>query len=126
MLLVIAIIALIAGVIWLRWDEFSSAGMLLAILGGLATAIMFFVIAVNYIGVEADVASSKARYESLKYQYENNFYDNDNDVGKYELVRDIREWNEDLARNKKLQHNFWIGVLIPDVFDQFEYIEIGE
>lgn len=36
---------------------------------------------------------------------------------------EIREWNEDLAWYKANQNDFWIGVFIPDIFDQFEFIE---
>ena len=39
-------------------------------------------------------------------------------------MHDIREWNEDLAANKVKQHNFWYGIFVPDIYDQFEFIEL--
>ena len=60
----------------------------------------------------------------LVYQYDNNFYNNDNEVGKYELVKSIQEWNEDLAYKKRLQRNFWIGIYYPNIYDQFEFISL--
>ena len=52
-------------------------------------------------------------------------YDNDNEIGKKELMNQIQEWNEDLAWYKANQKDFWIGIFIPNVFDQFEFINLG-
>lgn len=78
----------------------------------------------NHIGVDAEVARCEQRYESLVYQLENNLYDNDNDLGKKDLYDEIRYWNEDLAKRKVLQYDPWIGVFYPDIYDQFELIEL--
>lgn len=77
-----------------------------------------------YIGVDASVAKWETQYESLTYQLENNLYDNDNDIGKKELMDEIREWNEDLAYCKKIQRNFWVGIYYPNVYDNLEFIPL--
>lgn len=60
----------------------------------------------NYIGIGAKVVGYQKRYEALTYQYENNFYDNDNDIGKKELISEIQYWNSDLAYRKTIQRDF--------------------
>ena len=82
--------------------------------------------ACNYIGIDAKVAGYQKRYEALTYQYENNFYDNDNDIGKKELVSEIQYWNSDLAYRKTIQRNFWVGIYYPNVYDQFEFIKLNK
>lgn len=96
----------------------------LVVLFASVLVIMLILLGIEYVGADQYVESMNVRYETLTYQYENNFYDNDNDVGKYELMQDIREWNEDLAANKVKQHNFWYGIFVPDIYDQFEFIEL--
>lgn len=103
------------------WHDVAFGGTVISVL---ALFLLLAYMGGNYIGLDAKIERYNVRYETLTYQYENNFYDNDNDVGKYELMRDIREWNEDLAANKVKQHNFWYGIFIPDIYDQFEFIEL--
>ena len=83
------------------------------------------VLAVNYMSVDGHVQKMNVRHDMLVYQYENDIYDNDNDLGKRELIEDIQDWNEDLASCKENQDNTWIGIFIPDIYDQFEFIELG-
>lgn len=75
-----------------------------------------------YIGADASVAKWETHYESLTYQLENNLYDND--IGKKELMDEIREWNEDLAYCKEIQRNFWVGIYYPNIYDNLEFIPL--
>lgn len=84
-----------------------------------------FIFAINYIGTEASIAGWEKRYESLTYQLESNLYDNDNDIGKKELMNEIRKWNEDLAYHKEIQRNFWVGIYYPNIYDNFEFIPLS-
>ena len=97
----------------------------ISLLAACALLIEIAVLAVNYIRVDGYVQKMNARHDMLVYQYENDIYDNDNDLGKRELIEDIQNWNEDLASRKENQDNVWIGIFIPDIYDQFEFIELG-
>lgn len=108
-------------------DEMSG-GHLLATIAFSLTLIALLIstigLAATYIGADASVAKWETQYESLTYQLENNLYDNDNDIGKKELMDEIREWNEDLAYCKKIQRNFWVGIYYPNVYDNLEFIPL--
>ena len=97
----------------------------ISLLAAAALLIEIAVLAVNYISVDGHIQKLNIRHDMLVYQYENDIYDNDNDLGKRELIEDIQKWNEDLASIKENQDNVWIGIFIPDIYDQFEFIELG-
>lgn len=109
-----------------NWDFLFDASVTFVVLFGIVVAVSVVFIGSNYLHANADVAKYQKRYESLVYQYENNFYDNDNDVGKYELVNQIEYWNSDLAYRKELQRDFWLGIYYPNIYDQFEFIELDK
>lgn len=133
MLLWICIAILVIGIIlciveYFR-DRYSQAldiaAAVFTVVGAFAVAISLVIMGMNYIGVNGYVAQMNERYEILTYQYENDIYDNDNDIGKSELMTSIREWNEDLAYHKENQKDFWIGTYIPNIYDQFEFINFN-
>lgn len=128
MLFWIFIAILVGGIIWSCFagdysDMYFTSRSVRAI-GIAGTLISLVLIMVYHIGAVGYVDAMHARHESLTYQLENDIYDNDNDIGKSELMNQVREWNEDLASNKALQDNFWIGIYIPNVYDQFEPIKL--
>lgn len=107
-----------------RFGDYSWLFLVIAFLSFLVSIIMLIVIIVNNTNVDAYVAENQMRYEMLVYQYENDIYDNDNDLGKRDLMEDIQKWNEDLAYRRKAQDDFWVGIFYPNVHDQFEFIEL--
>lgn len=107
-----------------RFGDYSWLFLVIAFLSFLVSIIMLVVIIINNTNVDAYVAENQMRYEMLVYQYENDIYDNDNDLGKRDLMEDIQEWNEDLAYYREAQDDFWIGIFYPNVYDQFEFIEL--
>lgn len=125
--IILSIIAIIAK-IWTgrnfeyEWPDI--AAVTCAILSVAAVVISILVFIFSFTGLDGYVAAMNERRESLVYQYENDIYDNDNDVGKRELMVDIQSWNEDLASSKENQDDFWIGIYIPNIYDQFEFIEL--
>ena len=107
-----------------RFGDYSLPFLMIASVGFIVAIIMLIVIIVKNTNVDAYVAENQMRYEMLVYQYENDIYDNDNDLGKRDLMEDIQEWNEDLAYYRKAQDDFWVGIFHPNVYDQFEFIEL--
>ena len=123
-LIAVVVFAVLAIVFFNSWDFewVSMLSTIISVLAGIALVVMLIVVIVNNVGIESSIESSKQRYESLIYQAENNLYENDNDLGKKELVNQIQEWNEDLARGKALQDDFWVGIFYADIYDEFDFI----
>jgi hypothetical protein len=110
---------------WKIDNEFiDTAGMFVGILSCATTIIMLGVIGINHLGLDSYVNKMEIRYDTLVYQYENDIYENDNDIGKRELMEDIQEWNELIVHRKSVQNDPWLGIFVPNVYDQFELIEL--
>lgn len=107
-----------------RFGDYSGLFIVIAFISFIVSFVMLVVIIIKNTNVDAYVAENQMRYEMLVYQYEHDIYDNDNDLGKRDLMEDIREWNEDLAYYRKAQDDFWVGIFHPNVYDQFEFIEL--
>lgn len=134
MLFWLFLIVLAIGIGLIIWYEYSdqyndwqlATGAIATVVAGLAVAISIGCFINAYGRADAYVVQHQARYDSLVYQLENDLYDNDNDLGKKELYKEIQGWNEDLAYNKEIQDNFWLGIYYPNIYDQFEFIELRQ
>ena len=117
--------AIIFGLLTKKYDNLATfflAGCCFAI--ALIAGISAILININ---IDGTIAANQQVYNSLTYQLENNFYDNDNDVGKKELMKDIQEWNSDLARGKSLMNNPACNIFYPRrVYESFDFIKLGD
>lgn len=124
MLFFIFIAILVIGILLFAFTQMDTLASWVTAIGAIAVVISLFVLGCSYIGTDGFIAENQTRYEMLVYQWENDIYDNDNDLGKRELVKDIQEWNEDVARYQAIQDDFWVGIYHPNIYDQFEFIEL--
>lgn len=92
----------------------------------ITVSIMGGCILYNTCTTEAYTSAMDQRYKSITYQLENDMYSNDNEYGKKELYNQIQSWNEDLAKGKVMQDNFWLGIFYHHIYDQFEFIQLPE
>jgi len=106
------------------WSDNTMIPTVTAVMSSFVLVVMIIVAMVNNWNKTGQMMANYERYKSLTYQASQNLYDNDNDLGKKELADEITKWNEDLARHKALEHNFWIGVFYPNIYDDLECIPI--
>lgn len=129
-LVAIVMIVSLAGAYVFRDDydklDLSLTLSVIGLLSASVLTVMVIIAGLANFGTEGQMASNRQTYDSLVYQLENDLYDNDNDLGKKELYDQIQEWNEDLARGKVMQRNFWVGCFYPNIYDEFEYIDLSD
>lgn len=125
-ILVVSIIGIILGNHF--YSDFADFCLYTSVITAIISAIVFVIMTIAVIdaniAIEAKISSNQQRYEALVYQVENEIYDNDNDLGKYDLYNQVREWNEELAKGKANQYNFWYGIFYPNIYDNFDYIKL--
>lgn len=99
----------------------------ITIVTGILTAIVLVstaCIIIEHTGNDGYIAKLQTRYDSLLYQAENHLFDDDINVSKKQLADQITEWNEDLASNKNLQRDPWVGIFKANIYDEFKFIPI--
>lgn len=102
----------------------SALTIALLIFGSVGTIVGGIALLEEHTCIDDKIADMEAEYTSLIIQYESDSYTNASDRYKLNLLEDIRDWNENLARKKTHQNSFCFGIYIPDIYDQFEFIEM--
>lgn len=118
------VIFIAAYVSWKNDNENATVNWILAsIIPCAVSLVMLIIIIVSATEAKSVKASYEKRYEVLTYQTEQCMYNNDNEVGKKELMNQVMSWNSDLAYYKTIQRNFMVGIFYPDIYDDFEFID---
>lgn len=128
-ILLIVGIVLVVGGVHLSEHTYEDVGSTVCLVLGVLALAAVVVMGICWISVVSTetgyIASQHQLYESLVYQAENCIFENDNDLGKAELVKQITEWNTSLAHNREMCKNIWVGFLYHQCYDQFEFIPLS-
>ena len=108
---------------FLTCDAFMYTGAVIFIGSAFSALIMLIIISSNQIGNRALLEKNQEKYNALIYKAEINSYRDEFSLLNKEVIDEIQEWNEDLAFKKSNQRDFWIGIFIPNIYDDFEKID---
>ena len=134
MLYVVFILALAGFIALIVWglDKYSTLGCISSIIGLIGTIIFGIVVVFSTITVVDENVYSDALYEkytarreALEWRLEQNYTDNDNNLGATELYKEIQEYNEDLASAKANRANPWLKIYAGEYVDRLEFIEMN-
>ena len=118
-LFIILVVLLILVVICCKHTEDKYDGLLLCMLsiifimvfGGINLA---FLISNLYTLSPLGRKTLQIKYEELSKNKYNDY-----------LIEDIVEWNKDIKFGKEFQHDKWIGIYVPNIYDDFEEIDVN-
>lgn len=116
------VLLLVAYFTYWNHDVLSFICVVLGVIAAVSTIVMSVCAIYDHVGAQGYAAACHERYESLVYQAEAEMYNNDNEIGKKELMNQIQRWNEDLAIGKARQRDLWVGVFYPNIYDDFDFI----
>lgn len=133
MLYVVFILALAGFIALIVWssNRYSALGCISSIVGFIGTVIFGIVMVFSTIVVINENVYSDSLYEkyttrkaTLEWRLEQDYTDNDNNLGATELYKEIQEYNEDLASAKANRANPWLKVFAGEYVDRLEFIEL--
>lgn len=114
---------------WYRsssWDLVYNISVFPMVIAGFIFLIMTpFVIFCN-VNPSGQLAAAQKERESIVYQYENNLYNGDFEISERELMNEIKDWNSKIASGKIGSKDFWVGIFYPNIYEELEFIELGE
>ena len=80
----------------------------------------------SHIGVNQQIAHNRIEYESIIAEIQAVNTDTE-DVSKVQVIKDVKEWNQDVHSSKYLASNLWTNWFYSQkVVNAMEYIEIPE
>ena len=128
---ILVLAGFIALVVW-GLNKYTALGCISSIIGLIGTIIFGIVVVFSTIivvdeNVYSDALYEKytARREALEWRLEQNYTDNDNNLGATELYKEIQEYNEDLASAKANRANPWLKIYAGEYVDRLEFIEMN-
>ena len=73
-----------------------------------------------YDATPANIEKYKTTYNSIIEQVNQDF----DGVAKQQVMARAAQWNADLTYRKNITKDFWVGSFYPNIYDQFELIEM--
>lgn len=104
-------------------EPFIFTGGAIAVISGIVVAVMLIVIICSHCGIDAQVQKWRETYSALTHKLESGACRDNFGLLNKEIIDEIQHWNEDVAYNKRIQRDFWVGIFYPNVFDEFETID---
>ena len=108
----------------LRRASLDEVGAGMAVIFGFIMILALIDMAITYIGVDAEIAKKQQHRDFLIAHYKTGVYDS-SVYSQYNLLQKIDEWNCNLAEKQKLTHDYWVGIFVPDYYDDLEYITVN-
>ena len=104
-------------------DWVQPVAIVLAFVGIIGSIVSVFVM----IGMNADAAAQKAKlnetYTAIEYKITSGACRDELGLLTKEVIDEAQEYNETISYYKTMQDSFWLGVYVPDIYNDFELID---
>ena len=119
----IILVVLVGGIVWYLIDNFSDIAIILMVVGGTFAFIAISFIGIFQIGANSELLSLKTQQAAIEYKIDSGLYKDDINALDIDVVTEVKEWNGELIRMQTLQDDFWVGIFIPNIYDELEIID---
>lgn len=100
-----------------------STGIVITFVSIIVIASMIVILLGNYSIIEKKAKRYKVDREYIMAQINDKNCYNEYGLLEKNIVYTIEDWNDFIKFHKRYQRNFWIGIFIPNVFDDLEPID---
>lgn len=112
---------------WHDWtDIVGVVTIILGILGGIALIICTIAIIEVHVNPEGQLAAYQTEKAILEYRLDQKEYLNDNNIGMTELMKDITEYNSNLAEAQHGLRNPWTNWFYANYVNELEPIILDD
>lgn len=101
-------------------------GWVMTVIAGIIVAVMIMEMGVNYIRADITAAQLHERYNAIVYKIESDSCRDEFGLLNKEIIDEVQDWNENITYYQAKKDNFWIGIVYPDIYDQFHTIDYTE
>lgn len=101
-----------------------AVGFAAVVFSGLVLTVMITVITAQCVVASGTKASLEEQYKALEYKAKTEACRDELGLMNKEFLDEVQEWNMDVVKYKKYQRDFWIGIFYPNIFDEFETIDL--
>lgn len=129
----IFVILLVIGVILLFADYYfgidsfalGASASITSLVSGIIAVIMLIIIISSNLGAQGTKLSNQQTYDSLIYKSQTESIRDEFGIVNKEYIDEVQAWNEDIVKYKNWQRDFWIGIFVPNIYDEFETIDLS-
>lgn len=129
MLVILILIALIivGSLLICKCDDIGDFIVLLIDMIAVVALILVLIAGIgNYMSAGADKEAAMEKYNAIQYKVSSEAYKDDIGLLNKDVIDEICEWNSDLKWNQKMTHNVFVGALMPNYYDDLEFIELPD
>lgn len=105
-----------------NWWDSDTYGVFAFICLGISLFMLFPIVA-NLVTAKAETALLNETHTALVYKMESTTCRDEFGFLSKDIIDDVQEWNETIRENQALQDDFWIGIFVPNIYDEFQLID---
>ena len=129
----IFVIVTVVGVVLLFADYYfgidsfalGASASITSLVSGIIAVIMLIIIISSNLGAQGTKLSNQQTYDSLIYKSQTESIRDEFGIVNKEYIDEVQAWNEDIVKYKNWQRDFWIGIFVPNIYDEFETIDLS-
>lgn len=101
-------------------------GWVMTVIAGIIVAVMVMEMGVRHIRADIETAQLYERYNAIVYKIEGDSCRDEFGLLNKEIIDEVQDWNENIVYYQGMKDNFWVGIVYPDIYDQFHTIDYTE